>query len=111
MISDAIKRIAVSAGADLPGDLPPNEVAAFLLREDGGLTVTLANGDVLHTVSSDLVHASVQAEHRAASSDLVSAVSKLVELSGGRIAVGVTYHRRRVATGEGYGYIFVEAGR
>jgi hypothetical protein len=110
MSSDRIRELAAGAGAQAAEPLPPSEAVAFELRPDGGVDITLASGEVLRTLSSDIVPAAIEREHRATSAELLRYLCLLTP--GGPIRTGVRYHRRLVRVGGGECTpIFSEAGR
>jgi len=110
-MSDAhIQAIADMAGARRAARLPATEVTAFELRGDGGVSVTLASGEVLTIAASDMVPEAVRRQHRERSLELLGCLISLVPSKHVRPAV--VYQRRSVEVAEGqFMTIFVEAGR
>ena len=109
-MTDRIQELADSTSADRAGVLADNEVVSFRLRADGSTEVTLASGEVLTAMNSDAVPAAIGTEHRAVRDAMLVNMALLVP--GNLVHAGVTYHRRRIATGDGqFSVIFLEAGR
>ena len=112
-IRDRIQELQSIVGAQSAEPLPPGEVVAFNLRDDGDTSFMLADGTTTYVPSADNLRDlpdAIVARHRAVCAEILRRMVDLVP--GNTLRAGVTYYRRQIAIGEQkFSAIFTEAGR
>jgi len=105
-MSNTIADLAQACGAELQKPLGAGEIISFCLRNDGGLTVTLASSETLYACGPD----ELPPEWRERSERIIASLRRVVP--GGKIEPGVNYLRRQTELAEGvFGISYTEAGR